>query len=129
MANGWLGRDGARLTAAGRVALGLGMLARPEVLPRLLGVDTGTARRMSWLGRMFGAREVALGAGLLLARRAPDGERDWLLGAALSDGADAVAFLAAARQGVVRAPVAGAFVLTALAATGTEVIAWLQGRD
>ena len=128
MAN-WIGRDTARLVAAGRVALGVGMLARPEALPRLLGVDTATARRMSWLGRMFGAREVALGAGLRLAGRRGGGERDWLVGAALSDAADAAAFAGAVRSGVVRPALGGALVLAAAATAGTEVVAWLQGRD
>ncbi|HVF03413.1 MAG TPA: hypothetical protein VNA20_01095 [Frankiaceae bacterium] len=127
MANRWLGRDGARLVAAGRVALGVGMVARPDLLPKLLGVDSGTASRMSWLGRMFGAREIALGAGLLVAGR--DREGEWLLGAALSDAVDAVAFAEAARRGVVRPALGGAFTVTAATAAGTEVAAWLAGRD
>ena len=124
MANRWLGRDGARLVAAGRVALGVGMVARPELLPKMLGVDSGTAGRMAWLGRMFGAREVALGAGLLLAGR--ENEREWLLGSALCDAVDAVAFAEAARRGVVRRGPAYAFAGTAATATGTEVVAWLD---
>lgn len=127
MVKRWLGRDGARLVAAGRVALGIGMLARPELLPKLLGVDSGTAARMSWLGRMFGAREIALGAGLLTARA--ESEREWLLGSAFSDAVDAVAFAEATRRGVVRRALGGAFVLTAATAAGTEVAAWLAGRD
>ena len=127
MAKRWLGRDGARLVAAGRVALGVVMVARPDLLPRLLGVDSGTAGRMSWLGRMFGAREVALGAGLLAV--GPEREREWLLGAALCDAVDAVAFAEAARRGVVRRALAGTFVVTAASAAGTEVAAWLDGRD
>lgn len=128
MANALLGRDGARLIAAGRVAIGVGTLARPDLFPRLLGVDSGTAARMAWLGRMFGAREVALGLGLLRAS-GPTAEREWLLGGAISDAVDAVAFAGALRAGVVRRPLAAAFVAAALAATGTEVVAWLDARD
>ena len=123
----WLGRDGARLVAAGRVALGVGMVVRPDLLPKLLGVDSGTASRMSWLARMFGAREVALGAGLLAAGAGR--EREWLLAGALSDGVDAVAFAAAARSGMVRPALGAAFTLTAATAAGTEVAAWLADGD
>ena len=128
MANAWFGRQGARLIAAGRVAAGIGMIARPETLPKLLGVDSGTAERSAFLGRMLGAREIALGAGLLLSRSTA-GEREWVLGAALSDAVDGVAFAAAARRGVVRPVLAGAFVATAAVATGMEVAAWLDGRE
>lgn len=127
MANALVGRDGARLVAAGRVALGLGIVARPELFPRLLGVDGVTAGRMRWLGRMFGAREVALGLGLLLAPRAA--EREWLLGGAISDGVDALAFAEAARRGGVRRPLAAAFAASAAAVTATEVVAWLDERS
>ena len=128
MANAWFGRQGARLVAAGRVAAGIGMITRPELLPKVLGVDSGSAERTAFLGRMLGAREVALGAGLLLSRSTA-GERDWLLGAALSDGVDGVAFAMAARRGVVRPVLATALVATAALATGTEVAAWLDSRD
>lgn len=128
MVKALFGRDGARLIAAGRVAVGVTFLARPTLVPRLLGVDSGTAERMSFFGRMFGAREVALGAGLLLAD-SPAEERRWLLGGALSDAVDAVAFAEAARRGFARLPVAAAFVAAALGATGSEVAAWLDGRD
>lgn len=128
MVHEWFGRRGARLVAAGRVAVGVGMVARPTLLPKMLGVDTGSAERTAFLGRMLGAREIALGAGLLLAR-GPAGERGWLLGAALSDAVDGVAFAAAARRGVVRPVLAGTCVAAAAAATGTEVAAWLDSRE
>jgi hypothetical protein len=128
MTNRLLGRDGARLVAAGRVAVGMVSLARPDLLPRLLGVDTGTARRMTWLGRMFGAREVALGAGLLMAG---DGaaERGWVLGGVVSDAGDVLALGGALREGSVSRTFGGLSVLTAAAATGVGVMAWLDGRD
>ena len=128
MANRWLGKDGARLVAAGRVAVGVGMLVRPDLLPKVLGVDSGTAERMGWLGRMFGAREVALGAGLLAAQ-GTDAERGWVLGGALSDAADALAFAGAARRGVVRPLLGWGCAGTASAATGAGVVAWLDERS
>lgn len=127
MANRWMGRDGARLVAVGRVLVGVGALARPRLMPGLLGVDSGTAERMSWLSRMFGAREIALGAGLLLSR-SPEAEREWALGAALSDAVDAAAFAAAVRGGVVRGALGTAFAAMAVGATGTGVMTWLEDR-
>ena len=128
MANRWFGRDGARLVAGVRILVGVGAIARPTLMPRLLGVDTGSAERMAWLARLFGGREVALGAGLLLAR-SPEAEREWLLGGALVDAVDAAAFAGAVRRGVIRGALGTAAAATALAVTGTEVNAWLAGRD
>ena len=128
MVKALFGRDSARLIAAGRVALGVGFLLRPGAMPRLMGIDSGTVERTSWFGRMFGAREVALGAGLLLAG-SPEEERRWLLGGALSDAVDAVAFAEALRRGLVRTAVGASFVAAALSATGTEVAAWLDSRE
>lgn len=129
MANRWMGRDGARLVAAGRVLMGVGALARPRMLPSVLGVDSGTAERMSWLTRMFGAREIALGAGVLLSR-SPEARREWVLGGVLSDAADALALAAAVRRGVVRGALGAGGVALAAGATGTGVMAWLDsGTD
>jgi hypothetical protein len=121
-----------RLLALGRVMAGAGMLARPELLPRLVGVDAATAARVAWLGRMLGAREVALGAGTLAAlRRGPGGgpgggpgAASWLLGSALSDAVDAAAFGGAVARGHVR-PVFGALVTaTAAASAGVGLAGW-----
>jgi hypothetical protein len=121
-------KDGVRLLALGRVLAGAGMLARPELLPRLAGVDAATAARVAWLGRMLGAREVALGAGTLVALRrgsgAESGAGSWLLGSALSDAVDAVAFGGAVARGHVR-PVFGALVTaTAAAGAGVGLAGW-----
>jgi hypothetical protein len=122
-----------RLLALGRVMAGAGMLARPELLPRLVGVDAATAARVAWLGRMLGAREVALGAGTLAAlRRGPGsgpGAASWLLGSALSDAVDAAAFGGAVAHGHVR-PVFGALVTaTAAASAGVGLAGWRRSAS
>ncbi|MDQ1712792.1 MAG: hypothetical protein QOE45_2242 [Frankiaceae bacterium] len=114
-------RSAARLVAAGRVGVGVAMLARPRTLPALLGVDSGTAARVSWITRMLGAREVALGAGTLLALRRGSAGRDWLLGAAFSDAVDAVAFAGAVGRGHARAVPGGALTLVAGASAAVGV--------
>ena len=88
--------------ALGRAAAGTAMLARPTLLPRLLGVDSAAAARMSWGTQMLGAREVALGLGAFVAlRRDERGARLWLLAGVLSDAVDALAIGSAAARGSV----------------------------
>jgi hypothetical protein len=113
-----LRRDGVRLLTAIRVGVGVSMLARPALLPRLMGVDKGTAARVSWLPLMVGAREVALGAGTYAALASGGDARWWLAGSAASDAVDAAAFGRAVRRGHVQ-PVLGA--LVALTAAGSAV--------
>ena len=104
--------------AATRVLVGTSMLARPALLPRVLGVDAATAARVSWISVMLGAREVALGAGTLRALRR-GGVTPWVVGSALSDVADAFALGSATVRGHVR-PVLGA--LAAASAGGTAAV-------
>ena len=48
---------------AGRVAIGAVFLAAPVTSVRLLGLDTATAARITWLARMTAVRDTVLGAG------------------------------------------------------------------
>jgi hypothetical protein len=99
-----------RLLALGRTAIGLSVLARPELLVRGLGGDSGTARRTGWLARMFAVREIALGAGTLVALRPGAADRSaarlWLVASAVTDAVDAAAMVAAIRAGQVAVPAA-----------------------
>mgnify|MGYP000541219842 CR=1 FL=1 len=52
----------------GRIALGIGALAAPGTTARLFGVDPDANPQLGIFGRMFGAREIALGAVTLAAR-------------------------------------------------------------
>jgi hypothetical protein len=120
-------QSAAVLLAAGRVGVGAAMLARPRTLPATLGVDSATAARVSWITRMLGAREVALGAGTLLALRRGESARDWLLGCALSDAVDAAAFAGAVARGHARVVPGSAFALVAGASAAVGGRAWLDG--
>jgi hypothetical protein len=124
-------RSAAVLLAAGRVGAGVAMLARPRTLPASLGVDSATAARVSWITRMLGAREVALGAGTLLALRrgepARESARDWILGCALSDAVDAAVFAGAVARGHARVVPGSAFALVAGASAVAGGRAWLDG--
>src|SRR5262249_58273041 len=88
----------ARALAAARVAAGAALLTRPDALARALRVDSATARRTTWLARMAGARDLAVGAGTLFALTRGGGARSWLLASAASDAADAAVLTGALRE-------------------------------
>lgn len=129
----WVRRDGARVVAVARIGVGVSMLARPTLMPRVLGVDSVTAERVSWLTRMAGIREVALGAGTLRAiRRSGSGSgsgsgagsgdaRAWVLGSAACDAVDALVFAGAAARGRVHPALGWGVAAVAVAATGANV--------
>ncbi|HWH45416.1 MAG TPA: hypothetical protein VNT32_11855 [Thermoleophilaceae bacterium] len=84
-----------RLSAAGRIVIGLGfMLAPGRVGAAWIGkraADRGTQIFV----RATGARDVALGIGTLWALGRPGSLKPWLYGAAIADLTDAAATLAA----------------------------------
>ncbi|WP_245623108.1 hypothetical protein [Spirillospora albida] len=55
--------------ARGRLALGLAALAAPKATVKLIGMGGGADAGRDYLARVFGAREIALGAGYLLSGR------------------------------------------------------------
>ena len=103
------------LSSVSRVLVGAATFARPELLPRALGVDRGTARRATPVTRFFAAREAALGAGALVAMRSGKDVRPWLIAQAVCDAGDAVALAAATRARHVPAARGAVVALVALA--------------
>ena len=106
---------GATALATVRTGIGTVMLVAPQLLPQLLGVDGAARRRTSWLVQMVGARELALGAGLLVADRS-GAARAWALAGSACDVADALVVGAAVRRGAVSPTRGGAVAVSALAA-------------
>lgn len=92
-------RQVAEVVGWARLAIGVLATVRPTTLPRMLGSDTGTARRSAWIVRMFAAREAALGAGAVAALRNGKSARPWLYAQAVADAGDALALVAAVRRG------------------------------
>ena len=90
-----------RPVAVGRLTAGAVLLTRPQLLPRLVGIDSATAGRTSWLVQMLGAREIALGLGTLHELRRGDtrASRLWLTAGLISDATDALVVAAAVRRG------------------------------
>ena len=87
--------------ALGRAGAGTVMLTRPRLLPGLLGVDSATASRTSWVVQMVGARELALGLGTWVAVRRGDvpAARLWVAAGLLSDAVDAAVVASAVGRG------------------------------
>lgn len=87
--------------ATGRVALGVVALLRPALVARLwVGGAHASAPAGVVLGRAVGGRDVALGAGALLAAWCGDERalRGWTLAGAFCDVLDAVATAASWRD-------------------------------
>lgn len=114
-------------TGAVRVGLGVLLLARPEVMPLALGVPWRTAAALGWLGRMTGAREVALGAAVLVQLPRAAGRSaepsHWVAAAAGCDGCDALVLAAAVRAGQVHRLTGTAGAVSAVAAATAGALA------
>lgn len=52
----------------GRIAIGAAALARPDLVARTLGLDPVGQPQAAYMARMFGSREIALGALTLVSR-------------------------------------------------------------
>jgi hypothetical protein len=101
----------------GRVALGTAFLVAPVASTRVLGLDSATAKRVTFLARMAAARDIGLGAGTLSAgptRAAVP----WLLAGAGADLVDATVLVGALRKGVARGLPAAAITVGAVAGAG-----------
>ncbi len=84
---------------ATRLTIGAVFLAAPVASVRLMGLDSATAARVSWLARMTAARDGVLGAGTLASSASRSGAVGWLLAGSISDAADAAVLVSALRQG------------------------------
>jgi hypothetical protein len=118
-----------RQLGAGRAAFAAGILAAPVLSIRLLGVDTATAQRVTWLTRMMAVRDAALGVGTVLSART-GGATPWLVGGAVSDLVDAVVLAGALKQGRAKGLLARGTVLLAGGAAVTGALAAVRsGRS
>jgi len=80
-----------------RTAVGAGSWVAPELSGRLFGLDAVANPQLPYLGRLFGVRDVALGAGLGLS--SGKNRKLWLQLGIACDAADAAAGLIAGRKG------------------------------
>lgn len=122
-------RVGPAQVAAGRTGAGAVMVVRPRALPSLLGVDSATSARMSWVTQMLGAREIALGVGTLMALRSGNDSsaRTWIAAGVLCDAVDALVVGAGLAQRRLPAA-AGASTLAVAVGAATCGLRDLQAR-
>jgi hypothetical protein len=110
--------------AGGRIALGVVSLLAPGVVGRaMMGpeVESGGTRLLL---RVVGARDLALGVGVLAALDRDQPVRGWLRASAVADGLDAAGSVLARRQLRPRVFPAAAAAATA----GALLSGWLAGQ-
>jgi hypothetical protein len=105
-----------------RLAVGGTFFSAPVTSLRLMGVDTATARRVTWLARMTAARDTAVGAGMLATVSRGRSGSGWLLAGAFCDAVDAAVLAAALRAR--RAGGFGAVAMVGAAAASAAVGVW-----
>ena len=106
--------------AYGRIAVGTVSLLSPTLAARLFLLDPGTNPQVPYVTRMFGSREVALGA-ITLASSGAARQRLVQLGIAV-DGADVVTGVAGASTGAVPKKAGIMMALVAAGAVATGVL-------
>lgn len=111
------GDDYNRLLNGSRVAVGVAALAAPGMAFRGAGLDPRTNPQIPFMTRMFGVRDLVIGAGALTTDGAE--RRRWLQAALVADVVDAVAAIAGHRAGYL--PTSGAVMLTLTATTGAAL--------
>ena len=114
-------RDVAILQARGRIAVGAAYVLAPGLFGRIWVGEDGTRTGAKVLARAFGARDLAIGLGVLKAIDRGEPVRGWLEASALSDSVDFAAGLIAGDA----LPAATRAGVLALGAGSAAVAAWL----
>ena len=112
--------------ALGRIAIGITALASPELAGKLFRLDVARNPQLPYMSRMFGSREIALGAITLVAKGTAR-RRLVALGMAV-DGADAFAGYDALRSGSVSQSVGVFLTAPALAAVAAGAVGLVAER-
>lgn len=109
-----------------RGAVGAGAWLAPRFSGRLFGLDPNANPQAPYLGRLFGARDVALAFGLSTSSGSQ--RANWLRIGVACDLADAVAGVLAGRRGELPARATVLVTATALAAAALGIVA-LQSAE
>src|SRR3954469_6753064 len=108
-----------------RAAVGVGAWATPNVAGKMFGLDPARNPQASYLGRLFGVRDLALAAGALSTEGSE--QRRWIQLGVACDLADAAAGYIAGRSGVLPKPAAVMVTGVALVAAGLGAAALASG--
>lgn len=111
----------------GRIAIGVGALAAPDLASKLFKLDTTNNPQLPYMLRMFGSREIALGAVTLVSTGAA---RRKLVAVGIAvDGADAYAGYDAMSTGAVDQKTGIGLVAPAVFAVGAGIVGlFTRGR-
>lgn len=107
--------------AALRVMLGSSAWLAPNLTGRLFGIDPDDNPQLPYVGRLFGARDVALGAGTLRSSR--KNKDAWLTASLACDAADVAAGVLAGARG--QLPLGAAALVSATAGAFAAAGLWL----
>lgn len=110
----------------GRIAIGTVSLLSPTLAARLFLLDVGSNPQLGFMTRLFGAREVALGAVTLAASGST--RRNLVIAGIAVDGADAATGMVSARDGEVGKVAGGGLAAIALGAVGAGIAALVLSR-
>lgn len=110
----------------GRIVIGAGALAAPSSTARVFGLDPAANPQLGYMGRMFGARELALGAVTLVSRGAL--RRNLTAVGIAVDGADLANGVIELGQKNVSKLASGLLIGAAAGAVGSGVLALARGR-
>lgn len=112
--------------ALGRIAIGLTAFVSPDLAAKLFRLDAARNPQLPYMSRMFGSREIALGAITLLAK---GGARRRLIALGMAvDGADAFAAYDAMRSGSVDRQTGVFLTAPALGAVATGALGLVADR-
>jgi hypothetical protein len=100
--------------AAGRVAIGSIVFASPQLGGKLFRLDASANPQLPYMARLFGSREIVLGAATLLARGRT--RRNLVLAGIAVDTADAAAAVLSGEEGVFDRPTQVMLTVPAVAA-------------
>lgn len=113
-------RRAARLLATARILLGAAAIVAPRPALTLWVGDLAEDERARLLGRVVGARDVALGLGALLAVRHDTPVRGWVEAGMLADTGDALSTLVGFRA----APTIGRWAVLGASASAVAAGGW-----
>lgn len=113
----------------GRIAIGAVTLAAPNAGARLFALDPRSNPQLGFMGRLFGAREIALGAVTLASKGAL--RRNLTLVGMAVDGADAASAVIETSQGSIPKMAGGPMIGVALGAVaaGGAALALSRAKD